>query len=304
MHGQPVGLDRTSCSKKVKKCCIHELFRTFACTFRYTRLHACYKPSVTVRVAITDQKARSVGGRWGWEFLKTCFGTYWPQLPGSSHLGPRRGGDVQRWSDDAPTAMLILDGSGSMWGRLAPANQRQDRHRARQARHPSRDTVFNAASVLFSFGHRRRGDCNDVELIAGPDSPRQAVPRSGLRSLNPRGTRPAHGRAQDGSLTPLAHHVRRRLSSSATTPTIASQDSLAPSANGRFAKTSPGVAIQVIGIGVPANERPRMACIAEMPRCGHFYDITDSDGLNAALDETTKLAILSPGQPLPESVRA
>ncbi len=60
-----------------------------------------------------------------------------------------------------------------------------------------------------------------------------------------------------------------------------------------IAATAPGVAIQVIGIGVPANERPRMACIAEATS-GHFYDIADSDSLNAALDEATKLAILTP----------
>jgi Ca-activated chloride channel family protein len=63
-----------------------------------------------------------------------------------------------------------------------------------------------------------------------------------------------------------------------------------------FSKTSPGVPIQVIGIGVPASDQPRLACVAEATG-GRFYDITDSDGLDAALDEAMKLAILTPETP-------
>jgi len=60
-----------------------------------------------------------------------------------------------------------------------------------------------------------------------------------------------------------------------------------------IAKSSPGVVIQVIGIGLSANERPRMACMAEATG-GRFYDIADSNGLDAAIDEAVKLAVLSP----------
>jgi Ca-activated chloride channel family protein len=65
-----------------------------------------------------------------------------------------------------------------------------------------------------------------------------------------------------------------------------------------FAKTSPGVVINVIGIGIPASDQPRIACVAEATG-GRYYDITDSDGLDAALDEATKLAILTPTAPSP-----
>jgi Ca-activated chloride channel family protein len=191
-------------------------------------------------------------------------------------------------SDDAPTAMLILDGSGSMWGRLAPANR------------PKIDIVRDKLGTLLaapsstrlgliSFGHRRRGDCNDVEMIAGPDSPRQDV-LDPISKLSPRGP---------GPLTAALKMAADAIGQSRPAQIIVvgdnadncRQDSCA--AAQEIAKMAPGVAIQVIGIGVPANERPRIACIAEATG-GKFYDITDSIGLDAALDEATKLAVLSP----------
>ncbi|MFA5958113.1 VWA domain-containing protein [Hyphomicrobium sp.] len=197
-------------------------------------------------------------------------------------------GATSAWSDDVPTAMLILDGSGSMWGRLAPANQSKidivrDKLGALLA------TPSSTRVGLVSFGHRRRGDCNDVELIAGPDSPRQAV-LDPIASLNPRGPGPLTAALKMAADT-IGQSRPAQIIVVGDNADNCRQDSCATARE--IAKTSPGVAIQVIGIGVPANERPRMACIAEATG-GHFYDITDSDGLNAALDETAKLAILSP----------
>lgn len=192
------------------------------------------------------------------------------------------------FSGDAPTAMLIVDGSGSMWGRLAPANRPKiDIVRDKLG------TLLAAPSTtrlgLISFGHRRRGDCNDIEMIAGTDSPRQDV-LTAIATLNPRGPGPVTGalRMAAGAIGQSRPAQILVIGDNADN---CRQDSCA--AAREIAKSSPGVAIQVIGIGVPANERPRMACMAEATG-GRFYDVTDSDGLNAAIDEATKLAILSP----------
>ncbi len=194
-------------------------------------------------------------------------------------------------ADDAPTAMLIVDGSGSMWGRLAPDNKPKiDVVREKLA------TILQTPSStrvgLVSFGHRRRGDCNDVELIASPDSERAAL-LGPLAKLNPRGP---------GPVTTALEIAADAIGTSRPAQIIivgdgadnCQRDSCA--AANDFAKSAPGVAVQVIGIGVPATERPRIACVAQATG-GRYYDVTDSAGLNAALDEATKLAILAPGAP-------
>ncbi|HML27547.1 MAG TPA: VWA domain-containing protein [Hyphomicrobium sp.] len=192
------------------------------------------------------------------------------------------------FSGDVPTAMLIVDGSGSMWGRLAPENR------------PKIDIVRDKLGALLaepsstrlgliSFGHRRRGDCNDIEVINGADSPRQDVLTS-IAKLNPRGPGPVTA-ALRMAVGAIGQSRPAQILIIADNADNCRQDSCA--AAREIAKSSPGVAIQVIGIGVPASERPRVACMAEATG-GRFYDITDSNGLNAAIDEVAKLAILAP----------
>ncbi|MBS0233772.1 MAG: VWA domain-containing protein [Proteobacteria bacterium] len=199
------------------------------------------------------------------------------------------GGAMPAMSGDAPTAMIVLDGSGSMWGRLPPAN-RPKIDLVRQKLAQLLATPFSTRLGLVSFGHRRRGDCSDVELIGGPDSTRQDV-LDPIAKLNPRGPGPLTAGLKL-AMTAIGQSLPAQILVVGDNADNCQQDSCALAQE--FAKTAPGVAIQVIGIGVPANERPRMACIAEATG-GNFYDITDSNGLDAALDEATKLAILSPG---------
>ena len=192
---------------------------------------------------------------------------------------------------DVPTAMLIVDGSGSMWARLAPDNKPKiDVVREKLA------TVLQTPSStrvgLVSFGHRRRGDCNDVELITPPDSARDAL-LGPLAKLNPRGP---------GPVTAALKMAAEAIGASRPAQIVivgdgadnCQQDNCA--AANDFAKSAPGVAVHVIGIGIPASNRPRIACVAQATG-GHYYDVADSNGLNAALDEATKLAILAPGAP-------
>ncbi|MBN9354186.1 MAG: VWA domain-containing protein, partial [Hyphomicrobium denitrificans] len=194
-------------------------------------------------------------------------------------------------ADDAPTAMLIVDGSGSMWGRLAPDNKPKiDVVREKLA------TILQTPSStrvgLVSFGHRRRGDCNDVELIASPDSERAAL-LGPLAKLNPRGPGPVTA-AWEIAADAIGTSRPAQIIIVGDGADNCQRDSCA--AANDFAKSAPGVAVQVIGIGVPATERPRIACVAQATG-GRYYDVTDSAGLNAALDEATKLAILAPGAP-------
>ena len=87
------------------------------------------------------------------------------------------------------SALFILDGSGSMWGRLSDG----------QPKIASAKTVLgdllrgvpDTVSVgLMAYGHRRKGDCADIEMV-------QAYSRGGAgaadllaRRITPRGKTP------------------------------------------------------------------------------------------------------------------
>lgn len=191
--------------------------------------------------------------------------------------------------DTAPTTMLIVDGSGSMWARLGPAN-RAKIDIVRETLGKSLATPSSTRVGLISFGHRRRGDCNDVELIASPEADREGV-LGPLAQLNPRGPGPVTAALKLAAATIGTARPAQIVFVSDGVDNCR-QDPCALAAD--ISKSSPGIPIHVVGIAIPATERARISCVATATG-GHYYDIADSDGLVAALDEAVKIAIIAPG---------
>lgn len=273
-RGEAVWLYRAPCRKKFKNRGIHVSFRFVLVAVSLSQADACY-----------NWNRDEIGVRGTMRLRVLRFVAVMAAVLGAA------GAVSAVHADDVPTAMLIVDGSGSMWARLAPDNKPKiDVVREKLA------TVLQTPSStrvgLVSFGHRRRGDCNDIELIAPPDSPRDAL-LGPLAKLNPRGP---------GPVTAALKVAAEAIGSSRPAQIVivgdgadnCQQDTCAVASD--FAKSAPGVAVQVIGIGISAADRPRIACVAQATG-GHYYDVANSAGLNAALDEAAKLAILAPGAP-------
>ena len=81
---------------------------------------------------------------------------------------------------EPPSAIIVFDGSGSIWGELG-AERRSKFDIAREALKASLARSARESRLgLLAFGHRRKGDCNDVELVVPPDAgpPERMAPRS------------------------------------------------------------------------------------------------------------------------------
>jgi Ca-activated chloride channel family protein len=188
----------------------------------------------------------------------------------------------------APTVMLFVDSSGSMWARLDPE------HRAKidivRDKLTSLLEMPSSAKIgLVAVGHRRRGDCKDVEVIARPGDERDGMVQR-LAKLNPIGPGPITAGLK-AAVDAIGDTRPAQIVMVGDGADNCRQDPCQFASD--LAKTSPGITIQVIEIGVSAADRDRVACIAEATG-GHYHDITDSDGLKAALDEAYKIAIRSP----------
>ena len=91
-------------------------------------------------------------------------------------------------ADPDSTTILVFDGSGSMWAEL------EGRTRIEVARDVLSDYLAsrNMSSPLgvIAYGHRRRGDCSDIETLfpAGIQDAQEVSER--IRSLNPKGKTP------------------------------------------------------------------------------------------------------------------
>ena len=193
---------------------------------------------------------------------------------------------------EAPATMFVIDGSGSMWGRFEP-DQRAKIDIVRELVKAKVEAAAPSAKIgMTSFGHRRRGDCSDVEVIAPVGIDREAI-LAPLAKLNPKGKGPLVTGLRDaiaalGATRPAALIVIGDGADNCQQDTCAAADEIA--------KSTPGVAIHMISAGVEPADAPRLACIAKATG-GSFADVRDTSGLTAAVDAATTLVMLAPASP-------
>lgn len=91
-------------------------------------------------------------------------------------------------AQEAPTrSILVLDGSGSMWGQIdgvAKITIAQEVVAGLLAELPASHEVG-----LTLYGHRRKGDCADIETVIAPGTDRAAV-AAAVRAVKPKGKTP------------------------------------------------------------------------------------------------------------------
>lgn len=201
----------------------------------------------------------------------------------------------QARADDAPTTMLIVDGSGSMWGPIEP-DRRAKIDIVRGLLKPLVQGAAETKIGLTSFGHRRKGDCSDVELVALPGPDRDLVVNT-IDKLNPKGKGPIVEALRQSA---KAIGATRPASILVVTDGADNCQQDACEAATEIARSQPGVAIHVVALAVDPDDVPRLSCVAKATG-GKFYDVRDAQGIAAAIEEAGKLATLAPNASGPSS---
>ncbi len=179
--------------------------------------------------------------------------------------------------------MIVLDASGSMWGRI---DGRPKIEIAREALGELLGGWPSGAGLgLTVYGHRRKGDCGDIETLVGPGStdPR-AVERAAAR-LDPKGK------------TPLSAAVRRAAERLRHTEERANVILISdgretcnadPCAVGtELERAGVNFTAHVIGFDVEGQARAGLRCLAENTG-GRFFAANEAGELRAALGEAAK----------------
>lgn len=201
-------------------------------------------------------------------------------------------------ADPPRSVMIVVDGSGSMWGRLGGARLSKLQAARDALRRVLPGLPPDVATGLASFGHRRKGDCSDAEVIADP-APGDPVRHMGpIDRLNPTGKGPLvlalreaaneFAKGQGGAIV-LLHDGADNCQ----------QDACA--AASEIAKEKPGLAIHTIGITLEEEDARQTACIAATTG-GRAFDARNADELHAALAEA--LALATRGGPPPAAADA
>jgi Ca-activated chloride channel family protein len=184
--------------------------------------------------------------------------------------------------------IVVLDGSGSMWGNIGTERPAKF-DLARQALRQSLSTLSPRVRLgLMSFGQRRRADCSDVEVLAPPEAGPPERVLAIADKLNPKGKGPL-----SLALREAANQIPADTGGSVVVihdgVDNCAQDPCAAAAD--IAAANPNVRLFLIGFGLEPAESQRLACVGAATR-GKVLQAQSSAQLADAISETLTLANL------------
>jgi len=185
--------------------------------------------------------------------------------------------------------IFIYDASGSMWGQM------QGKTKMEIATEVLTTTVnklpANQNVGLVAYGHRKKGDCKDVETLVSMENNSKSEINSALKNIKPLG------------MTPLAYaasQVIDGLRKSKKKATIILITDGIESCNGNIceivtAAKKEGIdfRLHIVGFGLKANETEQLKCAANAGD-GKYYDAADASGLDDVLTEATAETVDKP----------
>ncbi|MBY9068129.1 VWA domain-containing protein [Hyphomonas sp. WL0036] len=180
--------------------------------------------------------------------------------------------------------MVVLDASGSMWGRVdgkAKIEILRDSYASLVERWD--DEAVDAGLIV--YGHRKKGDCNDIELVASPGPVDAASQTEFARKLNPKGKTPL------GNSVRMAADVLKYTEQKATVLLLsdgAETCGVDPCALGRELEAA-GVnfTAHVIGFDIrDANTQAQLRCLATETG-GLYLSAANADELDNALSKAS-----------------
>lgn len=183
--------------------------------------------------------------------------------------------------DRAPQddAILVLDASGSMWGQIDGVNKIVIAKDVVEGLVRGLDADQRLGFV--AYGHRREGDCNDIETLADVGAGRDVV-IDALRGLTPRGKTPL-SRSIEHAATALDY--RKKAASVILVSDGLETCNADPCALARtLEENGLDFTVHVVGFDVTVEERAGLQCIADETG-GTFFAADNAEELAGALTQ-------------------
>jgi Ca-activated chloride channel homolog len=196
--------------------------------------------------------------------------------------------------------MLVLDASGSMWGQI------NGKTKVEIARETVADVLKtwkdDNALGLVAYGHRRKGDCTDIETLIEPGPLDRAAFLSTVNGLNAKGMTP---------LSAAVEHAAEALHSSERKATVILVSdgeetcNLDPCAVGSaLEKSGVDFTAHVIGFDVSdPKHQAQLRCLAENTG-GRYFNARNADELGAAIEGAVSVSTEPPPPPASATVAA
>lgn len=206
--------------------------------------------------------------------------------------------------------IFIYDASGSMWGQMEGKTKMEIASTVLSK--SIDDFAENQQIGLVAYGHRKKGDCRDVETLLPMTNTSKSSIAAAVKNIKPLGK------------TPLAHSaslVIDQLRKSKEKATIVLITDGIESCDGNIcnvvtAAKKEGIdfKLHIVGFGLKKNETEQLRCAAKAGD-GNYYDAANASGLGDAMSEVAGETIDNPkgnfgvfvlkdGKPLDANVQA
>ena len=194
----------------------------------------------------------------------------------------------------ADSAMFILDVSGSMWGQIEPNVTKIEA--ARQVMgNLLKEIPDEVATGLVAYGHRKKGDCKDIEVVQPLQKSAGSRIAGQLSRLIPRGRTPISDSLLAGAKLLKAEEGNKTLVLVSDGIETCAGDPCAVA--GQLAATSTDLQIHVVGYAVNTKTQTQLQCIADKGH-GRYFTADDVSGLQEAFSAVT--TAIAKSEPLPE----
>lgn len=194
----------------------------------------------------------------------------------------------------AERAIIVLDGSGSMWAQI------DGKARITIARETLGAVLSELPGDLelglMTYGHREKGNCGDIQLLVAPAAGTSAAITQATNAINPKGMTPISDAVR------LAAEELRFTEEKATVILITDGLETCEVDPCQLASDLEGQGIDftthVLGFGLSDDEGQQVACLAENTG-GKYLSAQNGDDLVNALTTTVAQVVAEP-EPAPE----
>ncbi|OCW57073.1 vWA domain-containing protein [Hoeflea olei] len=206
-------------------------------------------------------------------------------------------------AEDAPRTIIVMDGSGSMWGQI------DGRAKLEMAREAVADVVTRLPAGqelgLIAYGHRSKGNCGDIELLVPPGRNTGQTIVSAVNAMRFLGKTPLSAAVRQaaealryGEESATVVLVTDGLETCEADPCALASELEAAGVN---------FTAHVVGFGLSREEGAQVACLAENTG-GRYIEAANAGELSDALSEAITTApppetTHFPGRPLMPTIQ-
>lgn len=201
----------------------------------------------------------------------------------------------------AERAVIVLDGSGSMWAQI------DGKARITIARETLRTVLKGLPDDLelglLTYGHRTKGDCGDIEMLVAPAVGTADAIAQAADGINPKGKTPISAAVTQAA--EALHFTEDKATVILITDGLETCEADPCALASDLENKGLDFTTHVVGFGLTEEEGKQVACLAENTG-GKYFQASDADGLADALT-TTVAAVSEPAPepaPTPEPAKA